>query len=245
MLKTQDTKHLAIASLFLALTLVLGFTQVGFLPLPTPAGAATIMHIPVILSGILFGTGFGALTGFAFGIITLIFFSHIAPFWVLIPARPLIGIVASLAYRSIYKYLSSNKKVKFIFSLLISIFIFCFVFLSGTYILTEWFSEKFITYPIEYSFLVSLIAFLISLPLFIVLREKEAEIAAMSIASFLGSLTNTIGTLGLAALFGIYPVEVSISTGIIQGVPEAILAVIICPPVALAIKNFLKKEERA
>ena len=41
------------AGLLVALTVILGTTGIGFLPVPTPAGAATLMHIPVILAGLV------------------------------------------------------------------------------------------------------------------------------------------------------------------------------------------------
>jgi len=44
-----SNREIALGGLFGGITLLLGFTYLGYIPLPTPAGAATIMHIPVII----------------------------------------------------------------------------------------------------------------------------------------------------------------------------------------------------
>ncbi len=40
----------------------------------------------------------------------------------------------------------------------------------------------------------------------------------------------------------IFPIQVIITIGIVQGIPEAVLATIICPPIVLAIEKFVKRE---
>jgi uncharacterized membrane protein len=106
----KNIKQIPLASLFVAITLLLGFSRIGYIPLPTPAGAATIMHIPVILAGILMGPWFGALVGSIFGLSAVMYFSYIAPFWVLFPARPFIGIVSGLVYNFLSSFFGSQKK---------------------------------------------------------------------------------------------------------------------------------------
>ena len=62
------TRQLVISGLLGAIAIILGITRLGFIPVPTPAGHATIMHIPVILGGILEGPIVGALVGLIFGV---------------------------------------------------------------------------------------------------------------------------------------------------------------------------------
>lgn len=89
------TEQIAVSGMLAALTVVLGATGIGFVPLPTPAGAATLMHLPVILAGILEGSGIGSMVGLIFGLFTLRFM----PDWrVVIPARVLIGPVSFWVY---------------------------------------------------------------------------------------------------------------------------------------------------
>jgi uncharacterized membrane protein len=239
----KNIKQISLASLFVAITLLLGFSRIGYIPLPTPAGAATIMHIPVILAGILMGPWFGALVGSIFGLSAVMYFSYIAPFWVLFPARPFIGIVSGLVYNFLSSFFGSQKKLKNSTTFIISLVVFSFSYLSGIYIMREWFSESLINYSIEFSFLIALIAFIIAFLILFFIKEKEGEIVAIGIASFLGSMTNTIGTLGLAAIFKIFPLGVIISIGILQGIPEAIIASIICPPIVIVLKRLFKENE--
>lgn len=55
-----------------AISILLGVTGLGFIPVPTPAGHATIMHIPAILGGVLEGPVVGLLTGLIFGIFSFL-----------------------------------------------------------------------------------------------------------------------------------------------------------------------------
>ncbi|MGC9002978.1 MAG: ECF transporter S component [Dictyoglomus sp.] len=236
----MKSKKIALSAIFLALTLIMGLTRIGYITVPTPAGAATLMHIPVILSGVLLGPWIGALAGLMFGFSAVLYFSYIAPFWVLLPARPFIGIIAGLVYSFFMRYTNSQKRIKNYALIIISIVVFSFLYLLGIFILNEWFSSSLVLYPIEYSFLIALIAFLVSILITFLIKEKETKIVGLGVASFLGSITNTIGTLGLAAIAKIFPIQVIITIGIVQGIPEAILATIICPPIVLAIERFLK-----
>jgi uncharacterized membrane protein len=93
----MSTRQIVMAGLLSALTVALGATGWGFIPIPTPAGAATIMHIPVIIAGIMEGPLVGAFVGLLFSLFTIQF----APPWVAIPARLLIGPAAFLIFRSL------------------------------------------------------------------------------------------------------------------------------------------------
>lgn len=92
------TRQVVIAGLMTALTVALGATGWGFVPLPTPAGAATIMHIPVIIAGVLQGPIVGGFVGLLFGIFTIPFLGDVR---VVIPARLFIGLVSWLAFKAV------------------------------------------------------------------------------------------------------------------------------------------------
>lgn len=89
-----STRQIVMAGLLSALTVTLGATGWGLIPIPTPAGAATVMHIPVIIAGILEGPLVGAFVGLLFSLFTVQF----APPWVVIPFRLLIGPASYFAY---------------------------------------------------------------------------------------------------------------------------------------------------
>lgn len=223
-----SNKEIALGGLFGGIILLLGFSYLGYIPLPTPAGAATIMHIPVIIAGLLLGPKFGAIAGILFGLSAIYYFLSIAPPWVLFPARPLIGVVPPLVYWGMFNVLKKREKsfLRWV-SLIVSI------------------SLLAITLKLSYDRLgINFWFILLSLLLIVVvifwIRSSEPKIVSLAVASFLGSLTNTVGTLGLAVIFKIFPIGTAISIGILQGIPEAILAVVICTPIVIALERRVK-----
>ena len=93
------TRKIVIAGVLTAISSLLGITQLGFIPVPTPAGSATIMHIPAILAGILEGPIVGGIVGLAFGVFSMI--SPAVPVkdpLVIVLPRIFIGITAWLVY---------------------------------------------------------------------------------------------------------------------------------------------------
>lgn len=152
-------RKIAITGVLGALSIFLGMTPIGFIPIPfTPAGSATIMHIPVILGAILEGPVVGAMVGLIFGLSSFIrggaFF--VDPL-VAIPPRILIGVIAGY----IFYVLPKNN----------------------------W---------------------------------------GLAITGAVGTLTNTIGVLGIALLRGYLPnIGVAGSIALIHGVPEIIVAILI------------------
>jgi uncharacterized membrane protein len=96
-----STRQIAISGLLGAVAIILGITPLGFIPVPTPAGHATIMHVPAILGGILEGPVVGGIVGLIFGIYSFVratspFFAD--PIIAVIP-RVLIGIVSYFTYK--------------------------------------------------------------------------------------------------------------------------------------------------
>lgn len=94
------TRQVVIAGLLGAIAIILGATGLGFVPVPTPAGRATIMHVPAIIAGILEGPAVGFFVGLIFGLFSFMqanaFFAD--PLVAIVP-RMLIGVAAYLAYR--------------------------------------------------------------------------------------------------------------------------------------------------
>jgi len=102
-------RDLAVAGVFGALAVVLAFTPLGIIPVPNPSGAATSLHLPAIIAGILSGPLVGGMVGLVLAIstwtllgATFITFADGNVLVALLAAflpRVLIGIVAYLAYR--------------------------------------------------------------------------------------------------------------------------------------------------
>lgn len=95
------TRTIAITGMLSAIAIVLGLTPLGLIPVPTLAGRATIMHIPVIIGAIIEGPLVGMFVGFIFGLIS--FMTTGAPLLknpiIAILPRILIGLFAYYSYK--------------------------------------------------------------------------------------------------------------------------------------------------
>lgn len=102
-----STRQIVVTGLLTALTVALGATGMGLVPVPTPAIFATILHIPVIIAGILEGPIIGAFVGLLFGLFTL---TAVPDPRIVVPARLVIGLVAWLAFKGTRKLFSSKTQ---------------------------------------------------------------------------------------------------------------------------------------
>ncbi|MDI6861360.1 MAG: ECF transporter S component [Caldisericia bacterium] len=226
----QKTREITLIGILGAITILLGFTTWGYIPLPTPAGAATIMHIPVIITGIVLGAKYGALVGVIFGISVIYAFGSMFPIWVLFPARPLIGVFAALVFYSLYKVLKQEKKINLIIThMAASIILFLILF----YVIQKY---------IKFYYISLIIIFIISLLFYLYISKGKPLVVSLTLASFVGSMTNTVITLGLGVIFKVINIQQAISVGIIHGIPEAILAIVVCVPISIYLFKFLKKD---
>ncbi|CQR70926.1 Pantothenic acid transporter PanT [Sporomusa ovata DSM 2662] len=98
-------RQIAIIGMLSAISIILGLSGFGFIPLPT--AKATIMQIPVIIGAILEGPVVGAMIGLIFGLFsiiqsltapTVLSFAFINPLVSVLP-RVFIGITAYYAYK--------------------------------------------------------------------------------------------------------------------------------------------------
>lgn len=97
------TRRIVVAGVLAALSVLLGVTSLGYIPLPNITGSATIMGIPVYIGSVLEGWPVGSLVGLVFGLSsftqsTLPLFKD--PFVSILP-RILIGVTPYLAYRAL------------------------------------------------------------------------------------------------------------------------------------------------
>ncbi len=96
----MSVRKIVIAGVLAAIAILLGYTRLGFIPVPNLAGNATIMHVPAIIGGVLEGSLVGALIGGIFGLFS--FLQATTPVFknpiVAIVPRLLIGIFAYFTY---------------------------------------------------------------------------------------------------------------------------------------------------
>ena len=153
-----STRKMTTAGMLGAVAVVLSVTGLGMIPMPSLAGRATIMHVPVILAAILEGPTVGAFTGFIFGL-----YSFMTPVGA-IPADPIVRILPRILIGVTSYY---------------------------TYVL---------------------------------FRRSRFGVAA---AAVVGTLTNTIGYLGLASLIGYMPWAASLTVMVTQMPFEMVIAVVL------------------
>jgi uncharacterized membrane protein len=188
--KRVNARQIAVIGMLSAITMVLGSTGLGFIPLPM--AKATIMHIPVIIGAIIEGPIVGATIGLIFGLFsifqnitspTLLSFAFINPLVSVLP-RILVGIMAHYSYS---------------------------------------------------------------------LFAKRNTTLAVGFGAAIASLTNTFGVLTM--IYVLYAVQFASARNIdpattakviygiamTNGIPEAIVAVLIVTPIAVAIKRVLNK----
>jgi len=70
--KTLSVRKIVIAGVLAAIAILLGVTRLGFIPVPTAAGNATIMHVPAIIGGIMEGWLVGGIVGTIFGLFSFL-----------------------------------------------------------------------------------------------------------------------------------------------------------------------------
>jgi uncharacterized membrane protein len=92
------TQRLVLAAIFGALIFALYQVGLAFFPVPNVSQAATILHIVTALAGIIGGPIAGLIVGGVFAVVAQLSFGAAFPFFILMPARPLIGLVAWAVY---------------------------------------------------------------------------------------------------------------------------------------------------
>jgi len=156
---TLSVRQIVIAGILGGIAIFLGYTRLGFIPVPNISGNATIMHVPAILGGALEGPVVGTIVGGIFGVFS--FIQAEVPFF----RDPLVSILPRL-------------------------------FIG-----------------------------VVSWAVFASLRRWSIDVAAAA-AGVLGSMTNTVGVLGMAVLLGYLPL-VAVVPILPQAIAEAILAAVV------------------
>jgi uncharacterized membrane protein len=109
-----STHDITVAGVFGALAVVLAFTPLGLIPVPNPTEAATSLHLPAIVAGILAGPLVGGMVGLVLAISTWYLYNAaymtfsggnllVALLAAFLP-RILIGVLAYYAYRPLRRW---------------------------------------------------------------------------------------------------------------------------------------------
>ncbi len=217
-------RRVIIAGVLLAITLILVFTQIGMIPVPTPAGHATIAHIPAIIGGVLEGPLVGLLVGLGFGFAS--FANATIPLFkdplVAIVPRVFIGLAASYAYIAMRR----AKKP----SLTAAIAVLLVLTLAASYLIgktTLWLG-----------ILWAAVAVGAGVFMLLWIRREDVQVVALGLAGAIGSLTNTVLVLGAGVWRGYLPGEAAWAIAFTQGVPEAIVAGLVTVAVVTALRQI-------
>ncbi|HXF81259.1 MAG TPA: ECF transporter S component [bacterium] len=237
-----STREITVTAALGAVTIVMGLVPwLGFIPAPTPAGSATTMHIPVIIAATLEGPVVGGLVGAIFGFFSFtratipIFKNPLIAFG----PRILIGVVAFLVFAAL-----RHRQARALSALALGAAVYTILGPGA------WrFEAAFAAGQIEASWLVDgyhrlaavtagqgwmaaaagLAAALLAWWLL------GGENAAPAAAAVVGTLTNTVGVLTLAVIFGYLPAGAAFVVGATHGLPEVVLAVVVTVPVYRAV----------
>jgi len=221
----RSIRRIVTAWLLLAITLLLALTPVGFIPVPTPAGSATIAHIPAIIGGILEGPLVGLIVSLGFGFAS--FLSPLVPVkdpLVIILPRLAIGVVAALVYFGLRR--ASKVALMTILLLLLA------AALWAGYVV----SQSIMWLGIA----IAVVALALTIYGLLWLRKGDTQAVGLAAAGVAGSLTNTVLVLGAAVLRQVPGVtsEVALSIGLMQGIPEAVVSAIIVVAVVSAVRQI-------
>ncbi len=103
------TRELTIVGMLSGITMLLGLTGYGFIPLPLMK--ATILHVPVIIGALVAGPRVGVMVGFIFGCFSIfqaittpvvLSFAFLNPLISVVP-RVLIGLGTYYVYKAVWK----------------------------------------------------------------------------------------------------------------------------------------------
>lgn len=240
----EKTRKMVTVAMLGAITIVLGLTPMGYIPLGLIN--ITTMHIPVIVAGILEGPIVGALVGFIFGLssianailrpipISFVFYNPI----VSVLPRVLIGIFAGLTFMGLKdKNNDKIRKLSLILWTILTGFLIYLVFYNLT--------NQAKIYQIIISIIITIIA---TYMLYLTYKNKNSNLS-VAIASFVGTMTNTLFVMGFIYLFYaekyVKALGISVNAArstifgaiITNGLPEAIMSIVLVSAIVKAVKR--------
>lgn len=217
-------RRIVVAGLLLAITLLLVFTRIGMIPVPTPAANATIAHIPAIIGGILEGPLVGLAVGLGFGLAS--FASATIPMFkdplVAVLPRLFIGVTASWAFFVLRR--ASRRVLTVMLGILLLLML---LFSSQVYKTVAWLGIALAVVSLVGAVLICLW-----------MRREDVQIVSLAIAGGVGSLTNTVLVLSAAVWRDYIPSEAGWGIGLTHGVPEVIVSGIVVVAVVAALRQI-------
>ncbi|MGB8644589.1 MAG: ECF transporter S component [Anaerolineae bacterium] len=251
---SSPARRVVVAGVLSGVAIFLGYTRLGFIPVPSPAGNATIMHIPAIIGGVLEGWGVGAVIGAIFGLFSFLqsttqIFKD--PLVAILP-RIFIGITPFFVYRALR---GINRTGGYIVAALILVLVGVFAKSALDYIPPQnlafnfggtdanqpWISLTGQSAIVLYDIIGGLMVLLgigLAGAFAYYAHRNQMEIMAIGAAAVVGTLTNTVLVLTMIVVRGYLDAATAVGIGITNGIPEIIVAVIITVAVVTAWKGI-------
>jgi uncharacterized membrane protein len=237
-----SVRRIVVTGVLGAIAILLGYTRLGFIPVPTPAGNATIMHIPAIIGGILEGWPVGAAIGTIFGIFSFLQADNAIfkdPLVAILP-RIFIGVTPYFVYRALR---NTNRTVGLgiagVIVLLVAVLVISAPSFAPAKPVIDFVGLHFEgdaawqVFKITGALLV-LLGLGVAITFVYFAQRNQMELLAIGAAAVIGTLTNTVLVLTMIVVRGYLTADVALSIGITQGIPEIIVAVIITVAVVAA-----------
>lgn len=246
MSQRNSTRRLVIVAMLGAITVVLGLTPLGFVPIGPLS--ATTMHIPVIIGALLEGPVVGGLVGLIFGLSSLfnaitrpsaISFVFYNPLISIVP-RVLIGVIAGYLFKFL-KDKDSHTTKQVVRAAWIAIIAFL---LYGIY--------RGATPEVNvFSLVLNSVLAVVSIILYTRLRKYDEKNFAVMVSAFVTTILHTVMVMGGIYLFyaerflkAMNP-DAALETArkvifsfiYTSGLPEAIIAVIVSTAVINAVRE--------
>jgi uncharacterized membrane protein len=213
-------RKIVIAGVLAAIAILLGWTRLGFIPVPTAAGNATIMHVPAIIGGIMEGWVVGGVIGTIFGLFS--FVQATVPMFkdplVAVVPRIFIGITTYFAYRALRRI---SLPWALILCVLLLALLVVFVYEVGQTHLPA-------------AVIAAVLGLAVIVAFVYLALQRQFEVIALSAAATVGTLTNTVLVLTMAAVRGYMAPNVAWVVGLTHGIPEVIVAAIVTVAVVVA-----------
>lgn len=243
--RSLSVRKLTVIGVLGGISVVLGMTPLGFIPVgPT---RATIMHIPVIIGAIMEGPVVGAFVGLIFGLFSIfqaltnptpVSFVFLNPMISILP-RVLIGVFSAYTYRFFLR-LGKSKTKGILYLLWIAIIGYL---IYGVY-------KNIVNYTTMWNVLMNVVLLILTGALAYVTSFKYKDASFdLIIPSIVGTMTNTLGVLMMIYIFFAEEFvsklgqdtsmagKIIAGIGITNGIPEAIIAIIIVTSVVKALKG--------
>lgn len=228
--QSTPVRKIVIAGVLGAVSIFLGWTHLGFIPWVTGA-ALTVMHVPVIIGAVLEGPLVGTAIGLIFGVFSLIQ-AILAPtgpadVWFQNPVvsvlpRLLIGVMAWLTYKGVRR--ATPPWV---------------LFVAGVNLgLLAAFSYQLAQSNVTAALFVGGVGLGAVAGITYQALQAELESTALTLAALVGTLTNTVLVLTALGAFGYLPWAALPPIGILNGLPEAVIAAILTVAVVVAWKRI-------